>query len=155
MSSTVGWGIVAWVVGIAFFLPVLWMVITAFKRDSDLYNLDSIPFLFNQPPTLEHVKLLFLQTSFVRWVENSLLIGTVVVIVTLLTAVHRFVMVWRQATPAEPTASAATRERRPHRLRIFRGRPAPRRRSAGHPGPAPAGPPPAGIRAAAPGCRRG
>jgi multiple sugar transport system permease protein len=67
--------------------PFYWMVITAFKRDSDLYNLDSIPFWFNQPPTLEHVKLLFLQTSFVRWVENSLLIGTVVVIITLLTAV--------------------------------------------------------------------
>jgi multiple sugar transport system permease protein len=67
--------------------PFYWMVITAFKQDSDLYNLESIPFWFNQSPTLEHVKLLFLQTEFVRWVENSLLIGTVVVIITLLTAV--------------------------------------------------------------------
>ncbi|HEV2310986.1 MAG TPA: CDP-alcohol phosphatidyltransferase family protein [Acidimicrobiia bacterium] len=41
---------------------------------------------------------------------------------TTLTAVHRFLMVWRQATTAEPPPSAATRERRPHRLRSFRGR---------------------------------
>ena len=41
---------------------------------------------------------------------------------TTLTAVHRFVMVWREATNAEPTPSAATGERRPHRLRSFRGR---------------------------------
>ena len=67
--------------------PFYWMVITAFKQDSDLYNLDSIPFLFNQSPTLEHVKLLFFQTEFVRWVENSLFIGVAVVIITLVTAV--------------------------------------------------------------------
>ena len=29
-----GWAVLAWVVGIAFFLPVLWMVITAFKPES-------------------------------------------------------------------------------------------------------------------------
>ena len=34
MLGKVGWGIVAWVVAIAFFLPVLWMVITAFKPES-------------------------------------------------------------------------------------------------------------------------
>ena len=33
MSSQVGWGVLTWVVGIAFFLPVLWMVITAFKPE--------------------------------------------------------------------------------------------------------------------------
>jgi multiple sugar transport system permease protein len=63
------------------------MVITAFKRDSDLYNVDSNPFLFNESPTLEHVQLLFTQTSFVRWIENSLLIGVSVVLITLAAAV--------------------------------------------------------------------
>jgi len=67
--------------------PFYWMIITAFKRDSDLYNLESNPFWFNQPPTLEHIELLFTQTSFVRWIENSLVIGVVVVLITLLTAV--------------------------------------------------------------------
>jgi hypothetical protein len=34
ISGRVGWGILVWVVGIAFFLPVLWMVLTAFKPES-------------------------------------------------------------------------------------------------------------------------
>ena len=82
-------GFIAALTGVVVFaaFPFYWMVITAFKRDSDLYNLESMPFWFNQPATLEHVKLLLLQTEFVRWVGNSLLIGAVVVIVTLLTAV--------------------------------------------------------------------
>jgi multiple sugar transport system permease protein len=67
--------------------PFYWMIVTAFKQDSDLYNVDSNPFLFNEPATLEHVQLLFNQTSFVRWIENSLLIGLSVVLITLLTAV--------------------------------------------------------------------
>ena len=82
-------GFLAALAGVLIFaaFPFYWMVITAFKQDSDLYNLDSIPFLFNQSPTLEHVKLLFQQTAFVRWVENSLLIGVMVVLITLVTAV--------------------------------------------------------------------
>ena len=82
-------GFAAALTGILVFaaFPFYWMVITAFKQDGDLYNVDSIPFWFNKAPTLEHVKLLFLQTSFVRWVENSLLIGTIVVLITLVTAI--------------------------------------------------------------------
>ncbi|HET7199217.1 MAG TPA: carbohydrate ABC transporter permease [Burkholderiales bacterium] len=82
-------GFVAALVGVVGFaaFPFYWMVITAFKQDSDLYNLESIPFWFNQAPTLEHVKLLFAGTQFVRWVGNSLLIGIIVVAITLVTAV--------------------------------------------------------------------
>ena len=82
-------GFVAALVGVVGFaaFPFYWMVITAFKQDSDLYNLESIPFWFNQVPTLEHVKLLFAGTQFVRWVGNSLLIGIIVVAITLVTAV--------------------------------------------------------------------
>src|SRR5229473_3362289 len=38
--------------------PFYWMVITAFKRDRDLYNLETAPFWFKEPPTLDHVRLL-------------------------------------------------------------------------------------------------
>ena len=76
-------------VGVLLFaaFPFYWMVITAFKRDSDLYNVDANPFWFNQSPTLEHVKLLFTQTAFVQWIENSLIIGVTVVLITLIAAV--------------------------------------------------------------------
>lgn len=33
-----GWGVLAWVVGIGFFFPVLWMGLTAFKQEGDAYT---------------------------------------------------------------------------------------------------------------------
>ena len=67
--------------------PFLWMLITAFKRTSDLYNVENNPFVFNQAPTLEHLRLLFQETLFVRWFLNSTFVGAVVVAITLLLAV--------------------------------------------------------------------
>jgi multiple sugar transport system permease protein len=76
---------VAFFVVIAAF-PFYWMLITAFKANSDLYDLGNIPFWFNEPPTLEHVRYLFEQTDFARWLLNSLIIGLCVVAITLATA---------------------------------------------------------------------
>jgi multiple sugar transport system permease protein len=67
--------------------PFYWMVITAFKENSDLYNVSNVPFWFNQPPTLEHIRYLFGETLFARWLLNSLVIGLSVVAITLVTAV--------------------------------------------------------------------
>jgi multiple sugar transport system permease protein len=77
---------------VAFFVllaafPFYWMLITAFKTNSDLYNVTNIPFWFNDMPTLEHVRYLFEQTLFARWLLNSLVIGACVVAITLVTAV--------------------------------------------------------------------
>ena len=63
--------------------PFYWMAITSFKRGSDLYNLQNNPFIFNQPPTLEHLRLLFEETLFLRWCWNTALAGSAVVIITL------------------------------------------------------------------------
>ena len=63
--------------------PFYWMIITTFKRDKDLYNLTGVPFWFKEPPTLSHVKLLLHDTMFLTWLQNSLLIGVTVVIITL------------------------------------------------------------------------
>ena len=46
----------------------------------------------------------------------------IMLVLTSLTALHRFVMVWRQATQAEPTQPAARRDAHAPRLRSFRGR---------------------------------
>jgi multiple sugar transport system permease protein len=43
--------------------PALWMVITAFKQNGDLYDPSNNPFLFNRPPTLSHIVFLFTQTN--------------------------------------------------------------------------------------------
>ena len=77
---------------VAFFVvlaafPFYWMLITAFKTNADLYNVDNIPFWFNAAPTLEHFRYLFEQTLFLRWCLNSLVIGVCVVAITLATAI--------------------------------------------------------------------
>jgi len=66
--------------------PFYWMLITAFKRDRDLYNLTTAPFWFKEAPTLDHVKLLLQGTLFLTWMKNSLLVGALVVVITLLLA---------------------------------------------------------------------
>ncbi|MGA9347810.1 MAG: carbohydrate ABC transporter permease [Anaerolineae bacterium] len=67
--------------------PFYWMFVTAFKTEHDLYNLKSIPYIFNEPPTLQHVNWLFNNTEFVRWLWNTLTIGVLVVGITLLVAI--------------------------------------------------------------------
>src|ERR1700740_782816 len=67
--------------------PFYWMLITSFKQNLDLYTMENNPFLFNAKPTLDHLKFLFTETRFVRWLGNTTLVGVVVVIITLLLAV--------------------------------------------------------------------
>jgi multiple sugar transport system permease protein len=76
---------------VAFFLvlaafPFYWMLITSLKTNPDLYNVQHVPFWFNEPPTLEHFRYLFQQTLFLRWLLNSLIVGICVVAITLVTA---------------------------------------------------------------------
>lgn len=66
--------------------PFLWMLITTFKADRDLYRRSGNPFLFNQAPTLENLRLLFEQTNYILFLRNSAIIGVLVVIITLLLA---------------------------------------------------------------------
>jgi multiple sugar transport system permease protein len=70
-----------------FAFPFVWMLITAFKRTSDLYDLKHNPFLFYEPPTLEHVKRLFFETLYGQWLLNTAFVGILVVLITLLLAV--------------------------------------------------------------------
>ncbi len=80
-----------WVVAVGFAVllafPFYWMAITAFKQTSDLYNVQNDPFIFNQPPTLAHLRLLFGETLFLRWLLNTTVVGIAVVAITLALAV--------------------------------------------------------------------
>src|SRR5206468_541330 len=71
--------------------PFYWMLVTSFKQNRDLYVGASvtshIPWIFNDPPTLEHVKLLLGQTDFPRWVLNTLVVVVAVVVITVAVAV--------------------------------------------------------------------
>ena len=67
--------------------PFYWMVIATFKRNIDLYGMENNPFIFNLPPTLDNLKLLFTETRFLLWLKNTVLVGGIVVVITLLLAV--------------------------------------------------------------------
>ena len=70
--------------------PFYWMIITTFRPDGELYRpwnaANYMPFWTNNP-TLEHIKYLFEETLFARWLLNSLIIGVCVTAITLVTAV--------------------------------------------------------------------
>jgi len=75
--GTVGWGGLAWVLAIAFFLPVLWMAITAFKPESAA---ETWPPKFVFSPTLAEFRLVlsgagpYLTHSLVATVGSTILV---------------------------------------------------------------------------------
>jgi ABC-type glycerol-3-phosphate transport system permease component len=69
--------------GLVASFPFLWAIVTMFKADPDLYTAGSNPFLYNQPPTLEHIRLLFQQTPYLTFVRNTVVTGALVVVITL------------------------------------------------------------------------
>jgi len=77
------------VVAFCFFFaaPFLWMIITAFKTDRDLYRAQNNPFFYNEPPTLDNLEFLFFNTNYLVFIRNSLFVGVLVVIITLLLAI--------------------------------------------------------------------
>jgi multiple sugar transport system permease protein len=66
--------------------PFYWMLITTFKRESDLLKRANNPFVYNEPPTLENIRVLFEETLYGRWLANTLLVGLLVVVITLVLA---------------------------------------------------------------------
>jgi len=67
--------------------PFLWMVITTFKETRDLLDTENNPFIYNMPPTMENLRVLFEDTLFPQWIWNTAWVGVAVVVVTLLLSV--------------------------------------------------------------------
>jgi multiple sugar transport system permease protein len=68
-------------------LPFAWMILTAFKQNTDLYDPNHIPFAFYDPPTLENFTYLFERTQYVTFVRNTFVVAVLVVLITLIGAV--------------------------------------------------------------------
>jgi multiple sugar transport system permease protein len=69
-------------------LPIYWMIITTFKPDQDLYNLQNFPLFFNRNGvTMDHLTLLFQRTQFVTWTKNTAIVSAGVVAITLAAAI--------------------------------------------------------------------
>jgi multiple sugar transport system permease protein len=67
--------------------PFYWMLWTSFKSDIDLYNVNDVPFKFGKnSPTLRNYAFLFHHTQYLTWVKNTVFVGAVVVLITLVLA---------------------------------------------------------------------
>jgi sorbitol/mannitol transport system permease protein len=66
-AADVWFGVIAWIVGIAFFFPVFWMVLTSFKSEGDAYT--PTPKLFFKP-TLEQYEGVF-SSGLGPYIANS------------------------------------------------------------------------------------
>ncbi len=72
---------------LAFFLlltlfPFYWMLVTSLKPNEELYNLRNNPLLVYHP-TLAHYVGVLLQTNFLRWTVNTLLVAVVTSVLSL------------------------------------------------------------------------
>jgi multiple sugar transport system permease protein len=67
--------------------PFYWMLWTALKTDADLYNVDNNPYGFGSgSPTARNIRFLFEETEYGQWLQNTVVVGIVVVIITLVLA---------------------------------------------------------------------
>ena len=67
--------------------PFYWMLMTSLRSDNDLYNIENVPYKFNaDSPTLANYRFLFEQTDYRQWLENTVIVGVVVVGITLVLA---------------------------------------------------------------------
>jgi multiple sugar transport system permease protein len=87
--------------------PFYWMLMTTFKTTIDLHDVNRNPFLFNEPPTLEHLKVLFEDTQYLQWLINTGAVGVAVVVITLVLAVPAGYALARMTGPWAQTLGIA------------------------------------------------
>jgi multiple sugar transport system permease protein len=68
--------------------PFYWMLWTSFKTELDLYNVENAPFGFSKgSPTTRNYTFLLEETQYLTWVKNTVFVGLIVVLITLILAV--------------------------------------------------------------------
>jgi multiple sugar transport system permease protein len=87
--------------------PFYWMVITTFKTTQDLHDTANNPYLFNDAPTLEHLRMLFEETQYLQWLINTGLVGLAVVAITLALAIPAGYALARMTGPWAQTLGIA------------------------------------------------
>jgi len=85
MPRKLGAYLIAGPFAIVLAFPFYWMLWTAFKSDLDLYNVENVPYKWSQgSPTFHNISFLFTDTQYRTWLENTFVVGVVVVAITLL-----------------------------------------------------------------------
>jgi multiple sugar transport system permease protein len=82
-DSLLGWLVVGpFAIILAF--PFYWMLMTSLRSDNDLYSIENVPYKFNaDSPTVSNYRFLFQDTDYPKWLENTVIVGIAVVLITL------------------------------------------------------------------------
>jgi multiple sugar transport system permease protein len=67
--------------------PFYFMLVTSFKSNAELYNLQSVPFLIQTGAITDHYAYLFQRTEFLTWMKNSLVISVVATAASLVISI--------------------------------------------------------------------
>src|SRR5207237_10702021 len=63
--------------------PLYFMVVTSFKKNAELYDVNSVPFLIKRGVTLGHYQLLSQDTLFWSWFVNSLIVSVAATVISV------------------------------------------------------------------------
>jgi multiple sugar transport system permease protein len=66
--------------------PFYFMLITSFKKNVELYDLEAIPFMIREGVTLEHYKYLLVETHFLIWFKNTIIVSLLTTLISLVIA---------------------------------------------------------------------
>ena len=109
------WPLLAWIVGLMFFFPIFWMVLTSFKTDADAVKPE---FLFIFTPTLENYLNMTENYDYWRFAINSVITSVFATAFTLFVGVPaayamafnpsrhtKDILVWMLSTKMLPAAA--------------------------------------------------
>ena len=77
------WSVVTWTIVLAVVFPLIWMIVTSVKPQSELFSIP--PTLMPETITFEHYRRLLIDTPFLQYFRNSMILAvtTTVVVVVL------------------------------------------------------------------------
>jgi multiple sugar transport system permease protein len=77
------WSVIAWTIVLAVVFPLIWMIVTSVKPQSELFSIP--PTLAPETITFEHYVRLLTETPFLQYFRNSMILAvtTTLVVVTL------------------------------------------------------------------------
>lgn len=67
--------------------PFYFMVLTSLKRDTELYDLEAIPFIIQTGAITDHYAFLFQESEFLTWMLNSLIISVMATSISLVLSI--------------------------------------------------------------------
>ena len=107
--------VLAWVVGLLFFFPIFWMVLTSFKTDADAVNPEYLLFF---KPTLENYLNMTQNYDYWRFASNSVITSVFATIFTLFVGIPaayamafnpsratKDILIWMLSTKMLPAAA--------------------------------------------------